>query len=119
MSLATYRMAASGNVATKSRSFFVASRVSLVAFAWSEPISVRAVRRGAIDCTVVVKYAFHDALHAEDAGGVEVGGVVVRDGGLGISHTERSGGLTVGGEFRFVWVGVMETVEDSFNVSWH
>ena len=46
MSLATYRMATSGNVATKSRSFFVAARVYSVAFAWSYPISVRACKRG-------------------------------------------------------------------------
>ena len=46
MSLATYRMTASGNVATKSRSFFVAARVSSVAFAWLETISVRAGKRG-------------------------------------------------------------------------
>ena len=35
MSLATYRMSALGNVVTKSRSFFVAERVSSVASAWS------------------------------------------------------------------------------------
>ena len=46
MLLATYQMAALGNVATKSRSFFVAARVSLVAFAWLEAISVRAGKRG-------------------------------------------------------------------------
>ena len=46
MLLATYQMMALGNVATKSRIFFVAARVSLVAFAWSEPISVRSGRRG-------------------------------------------------------------------------
>ena len=46
MSLATYRMAASGNVAIKLRSFYVASRVSSVAFAWSVPISVSAGKRG-------------------------------------------------------------------------
>ena len=46
MSLATYRMTAPGNVATKFRSFFVAARVSSVAFAWSEPIYVRAGKRG-------------------------------------------------------------------------
>ena len=46
MLLATYQMAEFGNVATKSRSFFVAARVSLVTFAWSKPISVRAGRRG-------------------------------------------------------------------------
>ena len=56
-------------------------------------------------------------LHAEDSGGVEAGGVVVRDGGLGISRAEIAGGVTVGGEFRFVRAGVMETVEDGFNVS--
>ena len=46
MSLATYQMTASGNDVTKSRSFFVAARVYLVAFAWSEPVSVRAGKRG-------------------------------------------------------------------------
>ena len=46
MSLATYQMTASWKVAKKSKFFFVASRVSLVAFAWSEPISVRASKRG-------------------------------------------------------------------------
>ena len=46
MSLATYRMAASWNVATKSRSFSIAARVSSVAFAWSVPISVSAGKRG-------------------------------------------------------------------------
>ena len=114
MSLATYQMTALGNVATKSRSFFVAARVSSVAFAWLEPISVRAGR--AIDCASVVEYATYDALHAEDAGGVEAGVVVIRDGGLGISRAERAGGVPVGGEFRFVREGVMETVEDGFNV---
>ena len=38
------------------------------------------------------------------------GGVVVRDGGLGISRAERAGGIPVGGgEFRFNRAGVMET----------
>ena len=46
MLLATYQMTALGNVATKSRSFFIAARVSLVAFAWLEAISVRAGNRG-------------------------------------------------------------------------
>ena len=46
MSLVTYRMVVSGNVATKSRSFFVAARVSSVAFAWSEQIYVRVGKRG-------------------------------------------------------------------------
>ena len=46
MSLSTYQMMASGNEATKSRSFFVAARVSSVTFAWSEPIYVRVDRRG-------------------------------------------------------------------------
>ena len=44
--LATYRMTASGNVATKSRIFFVAARVSSDAFTWLEPISVRVGNRG-------------------------------------------------------------------------
>ena len=44
--LATYQMTVSGNVATKSRSLFIAARVSSVAFAWLEPISVRAGKRG-------------------------------------------------------------------------
>ena len=35
-----------GNVATKSRIFFVAARVSSVAFAWLDPISMREGRRG-------------------------------------------------------------------------
>ena len=47
MLLAMYQMQASGKVATKSRSFFVAAKVSSVAFAWLEPIYVRAGRRGA------------------------------------------------------------------------
>ena len=46
MSLVMYWMTALGNVVTKSRSFFVAARVSSVAFAWSEPIYVRAGKRG-------------------------------------------------------------------------
>ena len=46
VSLATYQMTALGNVATKSRSFFVAARVSSFTFAWSEPISLREGRRG-------------------------------------------------------------------------
>ena len=46
MSLAAYQMTALGNVAKKSRSFFVAARVSLVYFACSETISVRASKRG-------------------------------------------------------------------------
>ena len=46
MSLETYRITASGNVATKSMSFFVAARFSSVAFTWLEPISVRAGKRG-------------------------------------------------------------------------
>ena len=46
MSLATYRMTASGNMATKSRSFFVAARVSLVDLTWLETISVREGKRG-------------------------------------------------------------------------
>ena len=46
-------------------------------------------------------------------------GVVVWDGGLGISRAEIAGGIPVGGEFRFDQAGVMETVEDGFNVSRH
>ena len=46
MSLATYWMAALGNVATKSKSFFVEARFSSVAFAWSVPIYVSAVKTG-------------------------------------------------------------------------
>ena len=46
MLLVTYRMTALGNATKKSRSFFVESQVYLVAFAWSEPISVRAGKRG-------------------------------------------------------------------------
>ena len=46
MSLATYQMTPAGNVAKESRSFFVAARVSAVTFAWLEPISVRAGKRG-------------------------------------------------------------------------
>ena len=46
MFLATYHMTASGNVATESRSFFVAARIYLVAFTWLETISVRAGKRG-------------------------------------------------------------------------
>ena len=58
-------------------------------------------------------------LHAEDAGGFEAGGVVVRDGGLVISRAERVGGVPVGGKFQFGRAGVMETVEYYFNVSWN
>ena len=46
MLLATYHMTASGNVATESRSFFVADWVYLVAFAWLRPIFVRVGKRG-------------------------------------------------------------------------
>ena len=76
-------------------------------------------QKGAIDCAGVVDYATYDALHAEDAGDVEAGGVVVRDGGSGISRAERAGGVPVGGKLRFVRAGVMEIVEDGFNISRH
>ena len=46
MSLETYRITASGNVATKSMSFFVAAQFSSVAFDWLDPISIRAGNRG-------------------------------------------------------------------------
>ena len=67
----------------------------------------------------VVKYTSYDALHAEDAGGVEAGGVVIKDGSLGISRAERAGCVPVGGEFRFDWMGVMEAVEGGLNVYRH
>ena len=61
----------------------------------------------------------YTTLHAEEAGGVEAGGVVIWDGGLAISRAERLGCLPVGGEFWFDWAGVMAAVEDGFNVSRH
>ena len=67
----------------------------------------------------VVNYATYDALHAEDVRGIKAGGVIVWDGGLRISCAVRAGGVPVGGEFRFVRAGVMETVGDGFNLSLH
>ena len=58
-------------------------------------------------------------LYTEDVGGVKAGGVVVRDGGLGIVRAERVRGVLVGGKFRFDWAGMMETVEDGLDVSRH
>ena len=48
-----------------------------------------------------------------------MGVVVIWDGGLGISRAERTGCVPVGGKFRFDWAGVVEAVEDGFNVSRH
>ena len=67
----------------------------------------------------VLKYTSYDVLHAEDAGGVEAGGVVIWYWSLCISRAERAGCVPVGGEFRFDWAGVMEAVEDGVNVSRH
>ena len=64
-------------------------------------------------------YAYYNALHVEDAGGVKAGGVVIWDGGLGIGRSERAGCVPVGGKFRFDWAGVVEAFEDCFGVSWH
>ena len=58
-------------------------------------------------------------MYTEDAGGAKAGGVVVRDGGLGIGCAERVGGVPVGGKLRFDRAGMMETVEDGLNVSRH
>ena len=52
---------------------------------------------GDINCASVVKYASYDALHAEDTRGVEVGGVAICGGSLGISRAERVGCVPVGG----------------------
>ena len=67
----------------------------------------------------VVNYTSYDALHAEDAVGVEAGGVIIWYVILGISRAELVGCVPVGCEFRFDWAGVMEAVEDGFNVSRH
>ena len=56
-------------------------------------------------------------MYTEDSGGVKAGGVVVRDGGLGIGRSERAVGVPVGGEFRFDRAGMMETVEYGLDVS--
>ena len=73
----------------------------------------------AINCAGAVEYAAYDALYAEDSRGIKAGSVVVRDGGLGISHAERAGGVPVGRGFRFDWARMMETVEGGLNVSWY